>query len=134
MGRKAIVLCLLFYNSSSLFRHPFMNFTGETITWRVNYKVNVLDTDSKSTSLTIQYMGEKPVPEEITYAVESLHGKLEGEDSLCKGLLKVTGHFVENVRSYKTVKNNCCDTWEWENRKVYFKESLTSFLFKQRQE
>lgn len=95
MIKKIIILALLSFGFLAACSSKYMDFIGENNNWKVNYQVSAIDGDSESTTLTIQYIGKEPIPKEIKYTIESLTGKLEGEDSLNKGVLKTNGHFCK---------------------------------------
>jgi hypothetical protein len=68
-----------------------MNFVGESENWQVNYEVNVLDEDSESTNITINYIGENPTPKAINYVLEGVTGQSEGEVSVNNGVSNIGG-------------------------------------------
>lgn len=86
------ILALIFLTSCQLKEE--WRFVGETKNWRVVYEVEKREQSSK---LTIEYIGEKPIPKEIGYRIETTsnsstkigklneHGVFTIKDEGCKG-------------------------------------------------
>jgi|SRR5690606_19171888 len=71
-----------------------MNFVGKTKEWDVEFEV-LVDDENPTGELEIQYIGENPIPEEITYLIQSPNGTISGTN------------FLNEEGIFTTIEENC---------------------------
>ena len=99
-----------------------MIFTGKSNHWKADYQVTVTDKYSETSTLTIHYVGEKPIPKKAKYSVEDATGGTKGESSLTNGILQAGGHSCKGCAVVdKNEKMKTTITWNGKSESLILK-------------
>lgn len=91
---KVLLVLIISVFLSACSETDVFDFEGKSDNWKVIYTVEILDEQREHTKAKIEYIGEKPIPDdEVSYIIESDSGKMSGEASLDdKGVIEIGGH------------------------------------------